>query len=164
MLKNPHFRRRPEQRATLRILLAEDDPVSMYAARRVLEKAGHSVTPATDGGQVLELLRDQDFDLVLMDVQMPIMDGVVATAMIRSDPSLGPKSGIPIIAMTAYAMDGDREKFLACGMDDYMAKPLDSSKLCQVIQNIFAAEAVANRPGINPEREESAQESRFEES
>ena len=151
------------QRA-LRILLAEDDPVSMYAARRVLEKTGHSVTPATDGGQVLELLRERDFDLVLMDVQMPIMDGVFATAMIRSDPSLGAKSGIPIIAMTAYAMAGDREKFLACGMDDYMAKPLDSANLCQVIQNIFAAGAVdSKRPMTNPKQEESAQESQIEE-
>ena len=151
------------QRA-LRILLAEDDPVSMYAARRVLEKTGHSVTPATDGGQVLELLRERDFDLVLMDVQMPIMDGVVATAMIRSDPSLGAKSGIPIIAMTAYAMAGDREKFLACGMDDYMAKPLDSANLCQVIQNIFAAGAVDSmRPMTNPKQEESVQESQIKE-
>jgi PAS domain S-box-containing protein len=117
----------------LRILLVEDDPVSMFAAGRVLEKAGHRVDRATDGAQAVEKLRTGDFDLILMDVQLPVMDGMQATAIIRSDPALGAKSRIPVIAMTAYAMAGDREKFLAAGMDDYIAKPVGMAELLAVL-------------------------------
>ncbi|HCU69575.1 MAG TPA: hypothetical protein DGF30_10220, partial [Desulfomicrobium sp.] len=117
----------------VRILLVEDDPVSMFAASRVLEKAGHLVTRTGDGAAAVEALRRGDFDLILMDVQLPVMDGVKATAVIRSDPSLGAKSRIPIVAMTAYAMGGDREKFLAAGMDDYIAKPVSLSELLAVL-------------------------------
>ena len=129
-----------ESRTGLKILLVEDDAVSMFAARRVLEKAGHLVTGATDGSQVLEILRNDDFDLILMDVQLPVMDGVQATTLIRSDPSLGDKARIPIIAMTAYAMSGDREKFLAAGMNDYVAKPVGAAELTRVL----------NRKGLCP--------------
>ena len=122
----------------LRILLAEDDAANMYAAERLLKKAGHDVTQAFDGGQVLALLREKDFDLILMDIQMPVMDGVQATDAIRSDTGLGRKSRIPIIAMTAYAMGGDREKFLARGMDGYVAKPLDAKGLCEAIGNVLS--------------------------
>ncbi len=124
----------------LKILLVEDDAVSMFAARRVLEKAGHLVTGATDGSQVLEILRSGDFDLILMDVQLPVMDGVQATTLIRSDPALGDKARIPIIAMTAYAMSGDREKFLAAGMNDYIAKPVSAAELTNIL----------NRTGLCP--------------
>jgi PAS domain S-box-containing protein len=127
----------------LRILLVEDDAVSMFAARRVLEKAGHSVIAAEDGGEVLPLLREHDFDLILMDVQLPVMDGLQATSLVRGEASLGHKSRIPIVAMTAYAMSGDREKFLAAGMDDYIAKPVSARELLDVL----------HRAGINlPER------------
>ncbi len=121
---------------SLRILLAEDDAVNMYAAERLLKQAGHAVTQASDGGRVLELLRNADFDLILMDVQMPVMDGLEATAMIRGDETLGVKSRIPIVAMTAYAMSGDREKFLAGGMDAYIAKPLSSEALYDIISSV----------------------------
>jgi len=124
--------------ARLRILLAEDDSVNMFAATRILEKAGHSVSQATDGEQVLTLLRQADFDLVLMDIQMPVMDGLQATALIRRDASLGDKSRIPIVAMTAYAMSGDAEKFLTGGMDGYIAKPLDSKDLFDVISDVVS--------------------------
>ena len=117
----------------LRILLVEDDAVSMFAARRVLEKAGHTVTAAEDGGQVLPLLREHDFDVILMDVQLPVMDGLQATSLVRGDASLGDKSRIPIVAMTAYAMSGDREKFLTAGMDDYIAKPVNAKELLDVL-------------------------------
>ncbi|WP_156902509.1 PAS domain S-box protein [Desulfomicrobium escambiense] len=117
----------------LRILLVEDDPVSMFAAGRVLEKAGHLVTRAGDGAEAVETLRREDFDLVLMDVQLPVMDGVKATGVIRRDASLGAKSRIPVVAMTAYAMSGDREKFLAAGMDDYIAKPVSQAELLAVL-------------------------------
>jgi PAS domain S-box-containing protein len=124
--------------ARLRILLAEDDPVNMFAATRTLEKAGHVVAAAPDGEQALKLLREADFDLILMDIQMPLMDGMQATALIRSDASLGDKSRIPIVAMTAYAMRGDAEKFLSGGMDGYIAKPLDSRDLFEVIRDVVS--------------------------
>lgn len=117
----------------LHILLVEDDAVSMFAARRVLEKAGHTVTAATDGSEVLPLLREHDFDVILMDVQLPVMDGLQATAVVRAETSLGDKSRIPIVAMTAYAMSGDREKFLAAGMDDYIAKPVSARELLDAL-------------------------------
>jgi len=120
----------------LRILLVEDDMVSMYAASRVLEKAGHEVVTATDGAQALERLREADFDLVLMDVQLPVMDGVQATARIRADQSLGARAGVPIIAMTAYAMGGDREKFLAAGMDGYIPKPFSIGELFRALDAV----------------------------
>ncbi len=120
----------------LAILLVEDDAVSMFAARRMLEKAGHKVTGATDGSEVVPLLRKGAFDLILMDVQLPVMDGLQATAQIRDDASLGDKSRIPIVAMTAYAMSGDREKFLAAGMNDYIAKPLGTGELIAVLDRL----------------------------
>jgi len=149
----------------LRILLAEDDPVSMFAAQRILDKAGHVVTPASDGGKVLELLREAEFDLVLMDVQMPVMDGLEVTAAIRNDRALGEKSRIPIVAMTAYAMSGDREKFLDGGMDGYIAKPLDSMTLCETIfdvvfqknkgNNAFMDDTPTENGALEPKPEEA---------
>ncbi|PKN40361.1 MAG: histidine kinase [Deltaproteobacteria bacterium HGW-Deltaproteobacteria-18] len=148
----------------LRILIAEDDPVSMFAAQRILGKAGHVVTPASDGGQALELLREMDFDLVLMDVQMPVQDGMEVTAAIRSDQTLGEKSRIPIVAMTAYAMSGDREKFLAGGMDGYIAKPLDSATLYEIIsdvvfqkkgRNAFVDDTLTENDALEPKPEDA---------
>lgn len=123
--------------ASLRILIAEDDSVSLITAKRMLEKSGYSVTIAKDGQEALQRLVEQDFDLVLMDVQMPIMDGVEATKAIRGASNLGAKSSIPIIAMTAYAMAGDKEKFIAAGMDDYIAKPVDKAALVEVIERVL---------------------------
>jgi len=120
----------------LNILLVEDDAVSMFAARSVLEKAGHTVTGVVDGSEVVPSLREADFDLILMDVQLPIMDGLQATAQVRKDASLGDKSRIPIVAMTAYAMSGDRENFLAAGMDDYIAKPVSATELLAILDRL----------------------------
>jgi PAS domain S-box-containing protein len=120
----------------MHILLVEDDAVSQFAARRVLEKAGHRVTVATDGSEVLPLVRKHDFDAILMDVQLPVMDGLQATAGVRAETSLGDKSRIPVVAMTAYAMSGDREKFLAAGMDDYIAKPVSASELLDALRRV----------------------------
>jgi PAS domain S-box-containing protein len=116
-----------------RILLAEDDEVNLWAGRKILEKLGHRVTPAANGREVLDLLARQDFDLIFMDIQMPVMDGVEATRAIRQDELLGAKSAIPIIAMTAYAMTGDREVFLRAGMNDYLSKPVQLDGLRPVI-------------------------------
>ncbi len=117
----------------LRILLAEDDPSNALPTRKLLEKAGHTVVLAEDGRQVLDMLKQQDFDLILMDIQMPTMSGMEATMAIRSSTDPGIKRDIPIIALTAYAMIGDREKFLAAGMNDYLAKPVRMEELEQVL-------------------------------
>ena len=109
----------------LRILLAEDDPVSMLAVSRMLERAGHCIHTAVDGLRALERARAEDFDVVLMDVQMPVMDGMEATRRLRADEALAGRIRVPVIAMTAYAMEGDRERILAAGMTDYVPKPVN---------------------------------------
>lgn len=127
-----------EQRARLKILLAEDNRVNQVLAVRLLEKRGHEVTVAGNGLEALEALDQQVFDLVLMDIQMPEMDGFEATAAIRKGEM---KSGkhIPIVAMTAHAMAGDRERCLEGGMDDYITKPirlellLDALRRCSLL-------------------------------
>lgn len=108
----------------LRILLAEDSRTNQMALRLMLEKEGHRVSVAENGRLALEALRQATFDLVLMDIQMPEMDGVEATRRIREDRSGAFDPRIPVVAITAYAMVGDREKFLAAGIDDYLAKPV----------------------------------------
>ncbi|KAF5049921.1 Sensor histidine kinase RcsC [anaerobic digester metagenome] len=117
----------------LRVLLAEDDQVSVFAARRLLERLGHVVVCAENGRQALEALRGGEFDVVLMDVQMPVMDGLQATRLIRADAGLGPMAGVPIIAMTAYAMSGDRDICLAAGMDGYISKPVGARELVRAL-------------------------------
>ena len=123
----------PVAAASRRILFAEDDAVNRLAGAHMLEKAGYKVVAARDGEEVLEALRRQDFDLILMDVQMPVLDGVGATKRIRAGEAGEAKASIPIIAMTAYAMAGDREKLLAGGMNDYLAKPVDMQRMLEAV-------------------------------
>ena len=92
------------------------------------------MTLAENGIEALELLRNGEFDLVLMDIQMPVMGGLAATQAIRGAPGLAPCRKIPIIALTAYAMTGDREKFLDAGMNDYLAKPLSLESLRHILE------------------------------
>jgi two-component system sensor histidine kinase/response regulator len=113
------------------ILLAEDNAINQEIATEILEQAGYSVVGAENGEMALRKLRDEDFDVVLMDLQMPVMDGFQATAELRRDPKL---KSIPVIAMTAHAMTGDRERCLAAGMDDYVTKPVDPETLLQTIE------------------------------
>jgi len=122
-----------ESRGRLRILLAEDNRVNQLLAVRLLEKRGYQVAVAGNGEEALEALDRQVFDLVLMDVQMPKMDGLQATAAIRKGEV---KSGkhIPIIAMTAHAMAGDKEHCLEAGMDDYITKPIRLEQLLDVLE------------------------------
>jgi signal transduction histidine kinase/ActR/RegA family two-component response regulator len=124
----------------LHILLAEDNPVNQKLALRVLEQQGHIVMVAENGKEAVALFNTQTFDLMLMDVQMPEMDGMEATAVIRAKESAyGSRyaSRIPIIALTAHAMKGDAERCLAAGMDGYLAKPIDLVELSNTI-NQFA--------------------------
>lgn len=127
----------PEFRRKLNILLAEDNPVNQKVAIHLLQKKGHRVTVAENGRQALEILEKEKFDLVLMDVQMPEMDGFEATRQIRQrEQSSG--EHLPVVAMTAHAMKGDREKCLEAGMDDYVAKPLYPEELYRVIERALA--------------------------
>ena len=127
-----------EQRAPLRILLTEDNLVNQRLASRLLEKEGHQVVVADDGAKALKALQEHAFDLILMDVQMPVMDGVEATAAIRqAEETTGVH--IPIIAMTAHAMAGDRQRFLKAGMDGYVSKPIHSRELLDAIDSVLSA-------------------------
>ncbi len=114
------------QRAPVKILLVEDNPVNQRLAVKLLQKAGHQVQTANNGRIACELVEQHSFDLILMDVQMPEMDGFEATAKLRARQ---PQPRLPIIAMTAHALVGDRERCLAAGMDDYLAKPLKVEEL-----------------------------------
>jgi PAS domain S-box-containing protein len=133
----PRLERGAPAPKALRILIAEDDMVSLLAVSRRLEKKGHRIHAAHDGTEAVDAVRKMDFDLVLMDVQMPIMDGVAATRLIRDAGAGAAKANIPIIAMTAFAMAGDREKFLAAGMNDYVAKPVDAADVEAAIARVM---------------------------
>jgi CheY-like chemotaxis protein len=114
------------------ILLAEDNPVNQQLAVRLLQKMGHTVMLANHGKEALEILEKNIFDMVLMDVQMPEMDGFTATTAIREQEKTTGQH-MTIIAMTARAMKGDRESCLAAGMDDYISKPVHRKELNEVI-------------------------------
>jgi len=121
-----------EQRQSLKILLAEDEPINQILAQAILEEKNYLITVADNGAQALEFLKSDNFDLILMDVQMPVMDGIEATKKIReNEKTTG--SHVPIIALTAFAVKGDKEAFLAAGMDDYLSKPFVSKELFDVI-------------------------------
>jgi len=144
----------PERR--LRVLLAEDNPVNQRLAASLLERRGHRVTIAVNGREAVDAAARSRFDVVLMDVQMPEMGGFEATAAIRTaERSSGVR--LPIVAMTAHAMKGDKERCLAAGMDDYLTKPLDSKRLCETVERIAGAyagapptaDAVADAPAIS---------------
>ncbi|HUZ46225.1 MAG TPA: response regulator [Terriglobia bacterium] len=133
-----------ETRQKLRILLAEDNPVNRELAVRLLEKRGHQVEVAQNGMEAIAALETQPFDLVLMDVQMPGMDGFQATAAIREKEKAA-GSHLRIIAMTAHAMKGDKERCLAAGMDGYVSKPIDAKELFEVIEGTVAVPVVARQ-------------------
>ena len=122
-----------ETRKRLRILLAEDNAINREVAVRMLSKRGHKVVVAGNGKEAVEAFESQSFDMILMDVQMPEMDGFEATAVIRrKEKAKGTQ--IPIIAMTAHAMKGDRERCMNAGMDDYISKPIAIDELIKVTE------------------------------
>ncbi len=120
--------------STLRILLAEDVPVNQMVATELIASLGHVVRVVDNGQQAVDALREDDFDLVLMDCQMPEMDGYSATRVIRSNNSPVRNPAIPVIAMTAHAMAGDKEKCLECGMNDYISKPVQVEQLTKALE------------------------------
>jgi two-component system sensor histidine kinase/response regulator len=134
---------------SLRILLAEDSLVNQKLAIGLLEKRGHTVVVANHGREALAELETDEFDLVLMDVQMPEMDGYEATAAIRANET---KTGrhVPIIAMTARAMKGDRERCLQVGMDDYVSKPVRARQLDEAMAAVLGSRAQKKKSGDEP--------------
>ncbi len=129
----------------LQILLAEDSLVNQRLAVALLKKAGHQVTVANNGLEAVEAVRNQHFDLVLMDVQMPDMDGFQATKAIRAE-QVRIGRHIPIIAMTAHALHGDRQRCLDAGMDGYVAKPIHARKLLQTMKSVLDDMPWENEP------------------
>ncbi|MEA4857170.1 MAG: ATP-binding protein [Solidesulfovibrio sp.] len=129
----------PAASRRLSILLVEDDTVNLLAGKRMLEKLGHAVTTAENGRQALARLARDGIDLVFMDIQMPVMNGLEAVRILREGPS--PRPDIPVIALTAYAMAADRKRFLAAGIDDYVAKPVEAHTLAAAIERVLARRA-----------------------
>jgi CheY-like chemotaxis protein/anti-sigma regulatory factor (Ser/Thr protein kinase) len=134
-----------EGRRSLRVLVVEDNPVNRLLGVRLVEKHGHAVVAVSSGQAAVEVLRRDRFDLVLMDVQMPGMDGFETTCAIRREETRSGKH-LPIIAVTAHAMKGDRERCLLAGMDGYISKPINGSELCAAIENLVGD----HRPAVTP--------------
>jgi len=134
----------PLRNEDVRILLVEDNHINQIVTLRILEKRGFHVLVANNGREALQILPWAAVDVVLMDLQMPDMDGFEAVRRIREEEK---KTGghLPILALTAHAMDGDRQKCLRAGMDGYLAKPVRSGELCQSIEQLLS------RPKPEPE-------------
>jgi signal transduction histidine kinase/DNA-binding response OmpR family regulator len=147
-----------EARESFNILLAEDNLINQTLAIKLLETRGHRVTLASNGLEAVEAIKKGDFDLILMDIQMPKMDGFEATRtirelMIEKCDSKGPVPHIPIIAMTSHAMAGDRERCINAGMDEYVSKPIKPEALYSVIDQAFhrsRSEKVPMQPPVSP--------------
>jgi two-component system, sensor histidine kinase and response regulator len=125
-----------ESKRRLSILLAEDNDVNQRLAGKMLERMGHTVTIADNGSEALVLSDKASFDLVLMDIQMPLMDGLEATKAIRDREKITGRH-VPIVAMTAYALKGDKEKCLEAGMDGYISKPISATQLYETIEHVI---------------------------
>jgi two-component system sensor histidine kinase/response regulator len=141
-----------ESHQSLNILVAEDNPVNRLLALKLLQKQGHVVTSVNNGREALELWeknQSRQFDIILMDVQMPEMDGLQATSGIR-EKEVAAGTHIPIIAVTAHAMKGDRERCLAAGMDGYITKPINPAELAEKIQAVFRAVAKIPAASMDP--------------
>ncbi len=136
----------PAARAQLRILLAEDNPANQKLATYVLQDRGHFVEIAGDGQEALQLTERNRYDVILMDMQMPRMNGLEATAAIRNREEGG--SRVPIIAMTAHAMKDDRERCLAAGMDGYLSKPIDGHEMIALVETLAASSLSVAASGV----------------
>jgi CheY-like chemotaxis protein len=143
-LQRPAQQAKPPERVLskatqpLRILLAEDNEVNRQVAVEFLSMRGHTVEVAHDGAEALEAFYREQFDVILMDIQMPNMDGIQATAAIRQREEISGQH-IPIVAMTGYAMTGDRQRCLDSGMDAYICKPIRSQELFDILERFSPA-------------------------
>ncbi len=124
----------------IRVLLAEDNPVNQKIATKLLEKRGLTVKATQNGQEAMDCLSKELFDIILMDVQMPVLDGLEATKLIREDEKQTGRH-IPIVAMTAHAMEGDEARCLAAGMDGYISKPIDLVRVFEVIESVLTKKA-----------------------
>jgi signal transduction histidine kinase/DNA-binding response OmpR family regulator len=141
-----------ETQRPMRILLAEDNAVNRLLAVRILEKRGHTVVVAADGREAVAALERESFDVILMDVQMPELDGLEATALIRKA-EVGTGRHIPIIALTAHAMREDRARCLNAGMDEYLTKPFSAENLFDTIERLLPVPPAPNLTGTPRRRE-----------
>jgi len=142
----------------LQVLVAEDNPVNQLLILRLLERMGHVAVVANNGREAVEAYEARSFDLVLMDVQMPEMDGLAATAAIREREARNPgRRRLPIMALTAYAMQGDRERCLSAGMDEYLTKPIKPEDLAVALDRIFGDDRAATVPAAPTEAEPAAE-------
>jgi hypothetical protein len=134
----------------LRVLLAEDNLINQKLAVRILEKQGHGVTVANDGVEAVAAAQNGEFDVILMDVQMPNMGGLEAAAAIRTL-ERGTGRHVPIVALTAHAMKGDQERCLEAGMDGYVSKPIQANHLLEVMAQVTspAGETAERAPAAN---------------
>ena len=126
-----------EPLAPLTILLAEDNMINQMFAIEILEQEGHTVIAVGNGQEALEVLAVQQVDAVLMDIQMPELDGLQATNLIRAGEVKGVDTRLPIIAMTAHALKGDKARFLAAGMDGYLSKPVSSEEIRAALSDVL---------------------------
>ncbi len=131
------------------IAVAEDHAPSRMLIQQLLTKGGYRVRAAADGEELLSQIREQTPDVVLMDIQMPKMDGITATRLIRSGQVANVPSTVPIVAITAHALPGDQERFLSVGMDDYLAKPLTREQLFQVLARVRGTERSGVQSGTD---------------
>lgn len=132
------------------ILVAEDNPVNQTLIQKILVKLGHEVTIAENGKEALSAFVNGSYDLIFMDIQMPVMDGFEATARIRDLEDRDHR--IPIVAVTAHALKGDRDKCLQMGMDDYLSKPIDRNELHKILRVWTGSQP---RPAANPSSSDS---------
>jgi len=129
------------------VLVVEDNAVNRTVLSRLLQAVGCTIVTASDGSEALELLSSQTFDIVLMDVQMPVMDGLTATRLLRKRP--GPESKLPVIALTANVFAEDKQKCIDAGMDGFVGKPINPTALLTAINDAFAVRSASNNEGIS---------------
>jgi two-component system sensor histidine kinase/response regulator len=144
-----------DNKRRIRVLVAEDNAVNQKVAERILEKLGYRADAVADGEEAVKALKSIPYDLVLMDVQMPRMNGFVATRVIRDPESSVLRHDIPIIAMTAHALKGDRDLCLEAGMDDYVSKPVNAQVLSDVLEKHLGKHGSARVPAPERIREDS---------
>jgi CheY-like chemotaxis protein len=125
-----------------RILIAEDNPVNRELLRELLETRGYSVTEACDGQEALRRIEESQPDILLLDLDMPVLDGFATVQRIRENPAI---ASLPVLAVTAYAMQGDRERVLSSGFDGYLSKPIQSKLLFEALDRFLGNQAAKKK-------------------